>query len=80
MVELMTVTAWLLVALLAFTAGLVALAVLDLVENRRLPRRPVPLPRRRPDFARVTRDPEFVAPLLTGRAAGWHARGVHRRT
>lgn len=72
----MTVTAWLLVALLALTACLVALAVLDLVEDRHLPRRPVPLPRRRPDLARFAADPDFSAPLLTRRAMA----GVHRRT
>lgn len=75
----MTVTAWLLVALLVFAAGLVLLAAMDLMEDRRLPRRPVPLPRRRPDYARFNQDPQFMAPLLTERSNGWHTIGTHRR-
>lgn len=76
----MTVTAWLLVALLVFTLGLVFLAAVDLVEDRRLPRRPVPLPRRRPGFALPPGTEEFSAPLLTGAARHRASTAAHRRT
>lgn len=64
----MSVTAWLLVALLVATSALVVAAALDLADDdRRLPRRPVPLPRRRPDV-RPEQPAEFTAPLLTERS------------
>lgn len=63
-----TVTAWLLVGLFLITATLVVLAAVDLREtDRKLPRRPLPLPRRRPDLKQFEPDPTFTAPLLTHR-------------